>query len=112
QQWLEPVADALQQAGGKAYEKAGPTGRHLKNFLHGTWLGHPLHPPLTDIPLGAWTTSTILDLLDEFGDGERYARAADAAICVGLTGATAAALAGFTDWRDTDGGARRLGLAH
>ncbi len=112
QEWLEPIADALQQAGGRAYDKAGPVGRRLKNSLHGTWLGHPLHPALTDVPLGAWTTSTVLDLLDEFGGRDQYARAADAAICVGLTGASVAALAGLTDWRETYGGARRLGLAH
>ena len=29
--------------------------RRLKIFLNGTWAGHPLHPALTDVPIGAWT---------------------------------------------------------
>ena len=32
----------------------------IKNALHGTWLGHPLNPVLTDIPVGAWTAALML----------------------------------------------------
>jgi hypothetical protein len=35
----------------------GRTGKQVKNLLNGTWLGHPAHPALTDIPIGAWTTT-------------------------------------------------------
>ena len=41
----------------------GPARRDVKNFLHGTWLGHPLHPVMTDIPLGAWTATLLLDAI-------------------------------------------------
>src|SRR5947208_10573528 len=34
----------------------------VKNVLSGTWLGHQLHPVLTDLPIGAWTMATALDL--------------------------------------------------
>src|SRR5215470_10169211 len=37
--------------------------RPLKLFLNGTWLGHPLHPLLTDVPIGAWTVAMLLDLI-------------------------------------------------
>ncbi len=33
----------------------------LKDLLSGTWMGHPLHPMLTDVPIGAWTSAVALD---------------------------------------------------
>ena len=104
QQWLEPVEDELQKAVRQAYQAAGAPGRSVKNFLNGTWLGHPLHPALTDVPLGAWTAAVVLDALDN--------PAADTAVCIGLVGATCAAVTGLTDWQDIDGSPRRIGLIH
>ena len=92
QDWLEPLADRLQGAVAAVYQAGGTTGRRIRDFLHGTWLGHPLHPVLTDVPLGAWTLAAVLDLL---GGGNRHQdRAADAAIGVGPVGAVGAALTG------------------
>lgn len=111
QEWLEPVETGLQKAISTAYASAGPSGRKLKTFLNGAWLGHPLHPVLTDVPIGAWTTTMVLDALE--GSGRRgYRRGADAALKVGLTGAVFAAITGLTDWQDTDGPARRVGVMH
>ncbi|HSH58715.1 MAG TPA: hypothetical protein VK988_03545, partial [Acidimicrobiales bacterium] len=42
--------------------KVNPPGRLPKDLLSGTWLGHPLHPLLTDIPIGAWASALVLDL--------------------------------------------------
>ena len=50
----EPLADTV--------KKLIPPGR-LKDLLSGTWLGHQLHPLLTDIPIGAFTGATVLDLV-------------------------------------------------
>ena len=44
QQWLDETADIIQPAILKAFNSGGEAGRKLKNFLYGTWLGHPLHP--------------------------------------------------------------------
>jgi nitrite reductase/ring-hydroxylating ferredoxin subunit/uncharacterized membrane protein len=116
QEWMAPVEDALQRAVVAAFKAGGNAGRAVKNFLHGTWLGHPLHPALTDVPLGAWTTALVFDTLDAGGRGWPWQaaarRRADDAILVGIVGAAGAALAGLTDWQHTDGGARRTGLAH
>jgi len=95
---LEPVADTLQTAVGKAYKAGGPAGQQIANFLHGVWLGHPLHPVLTDIPLGAWTASTALDLMEAVSGRTDLGPGADAAIGVGLVGALGAAMSGMTDW--------------
>jgi nitrite reductase/ring-hydroxylating ferredoxin subunit/uncharacterized membrane protein len=111
QDWLEPVETGLQNAVSRVYASAGDPGRRAKNFLHGVWLGHPLHPVLTDIPIGAWTAALVLDTLEASGH-RRYAGGADTAIKVGLVGAGAAAVAGLTDWSATDGPARRVGLTH
>lgn len=110
QDWLEPLADRLQRAVVAAYQAGGGTGRRIRDFLHGTWLGHPLHPVLTDVPLGAWTVATVLDLSG--GRSRHQDRAADAAIGIGLAGAVGAAVTGMTDWQHTVAGERRVGLLH
>jgi nitrite reductase/ring-hydroxylating ferredoxin subunit/uncharacterized membrane protein len=112
QGWLEPVDRALGQGVSHAFAAAGPLGRRAKNFLHGTWLGHPLHPALTDVPIGAWTTALALDLLEALAGRDELGPGADAAVGLGLLGAAGAALAGLTDWEATGGNARRVGLVH
>lgn len=115
QDWLAPLEDRLQRAVGAAFRRGGAAGRRVRDFLHGTWLGHPLHPVLTDVPVGSWTAAAVLDIASVVGDGRApttRARGADAAIAVGLAGAVAAAVAGMTDWQHTGGAARRTGLVH
>jgi nitrite reductase/ring-hydroxylating ferredoxin subunit/uncharacterized membrane protein len=77
----------------------------LRSLLHGTWLGHPLHPLLTDVPVGGLTIALILDLLGIY-DGANWATV------LGFGGLIAAALAGFVDLDETDGKARQYGGVH
>ncbi|HEY3066297.1 MAG TPA: Rieske 2Fe-2S domain-containing protein [Methylomirabilota bacterium] len=112
QPWLDPLGDRLQNGILAAWEAAGTAGRRVKNFLHGVWLGHPLHPVLTDVPLGAWTVALSLDAMDSIGGRRRFARGADAAVAVGLAGAVGAAVTGMNDWAHTSGSSRRIGLVH
>ena len=74
QDWLGTAGDAIQPAIIKAFEAGGETGQQLKNLLHGTWLGHPLHPVITDVPIGAWTAAAVLDCLELSGQ-RKYAPA-------------------------------------
>lgn len=104
--WAEPLQKAVRDT----YAAAGPAGQGLKNFAHGVWLGHPLHPVLTDVPIGAWTAALALDLAGNGDAGMR--RAARFAIAVGLAGAVGSALTGLTDWSETSGQSRRAGLVH
>ena len=99
QEWLDDVADPLQ----KAVREALP--REIKNALHGTWFGHPLHPALIAVPVGAWTAAAVFDMM---GADD----AADAAIGIGLLGAAGSAVTGLTDWSETDGRGRTIGVAH
>ncbi|HEY2907471.1 MAG TPA: DUF2231 domain-containing protein [Vicinamibacterales bacterium] len=107
---LDRVAKPLSEAVRGVFEAGGAVGHEAKNALHGVWLGHPLHPVFTDLPLGAWTTALALDAA---ADGEpQMRRAATFAVGVGLVGALGAAVTGLTDWSETDGRSRRTGLLH
>jgi nitrite reductase/ring-hydroxylating ferredoxin subunit/uncharacterized membrane protein len=109
---LERAGDALQPAVVRAFESAGEAGREVKNALHGVWLGHPLHPVLTDVPIGAWTVAITLDAVEAMSGREEAGAGADAAIAIGLAGAVGAAVTGLTDWSATHGRARSIGLMH
>ena len=100
---LDRVAKPLAEAVTKLVEP-----RPRKDLLSGTWLGHPLHPMLTDIPIGSWTSAFVLDL---FG-GRASRKAADALIAIGVVTALPTAAAGLSDWSDTMGEERRIGVAH
>ncbi|MEO7315445.1 MAG: Rieske 2Fe-2S domain-containing protein [Ginsengibacter sp.] len=111
QKWLDKTAKIVQPAVLNAYEAAGEAGRRLKNFFHGTWLGHPLHPAMTDIPIGAWTAAAALDAC-ELAGSEKYKNGADAAVAIGLVGAVGAAITGLTDWTGTSEKKQKIGLMH
>jgi hypothetical protein len=89
QHWLDQTADAVAPVVRRALQARGP---RLPNLLHGVGFGHPLHPVLTDVPIGAWTTAVVLDLAEGSGRPE-FGPGADAAIAVGLVGAVGAAAA-------------------
>jgi nitrite reductase/ring-hydroxylating ferredoxin subunit/uncharacterized membrane protein len=112
QEWLEEGGSALQNAVGSTFEAAGGAGKSVKDFLHGVWLGHPLHPVMTDIPIGAWTAALVMDCAELLGRRRDLAPGADAAIGVGLLGATGAALSGLADYRETYGRSTKVGFLH
>ncbi len=95
------------------YLLAGRYARPLQDLLHGVWAGHPIHPALVTVPVGAWTSALVLDGLDATGHGgPGVGQAARTVIGVGVAGAVASAATGFTDWQHTHDGARRVGLVH
>ena len=77
----------------------------LKDLLNGVWFGHPLHPAITDVPIGAYVVAVVLDF-----SGQRLA--ATAAIGVGIVSMLLAALAGYADYIDLEGKSRRFGTVH
>jgi nitrite reductase/ring-hydroxylating ferredoxin subunit/uncharacterized membrane protein len=112
QPWLDEVGQPLSGAVRALFRNAGPLGQAVKNALHGVWLGHPLHPVLTDVPIGAWTTALALDAREVATGDAAYGRGADFAVGVGLVAAVGAAVTGLNDWSETGGRARRVGLLH
>lgn len=114
--WSSPLLDALENQ--RWLDRAGnyvsrllqplldlPEAAPVKDFLHGTWLGHALHPVLTDLPIGFWTGSLLLDLV---GAG----KSAGVLSAAGSVSAVATAVTGAADWTATDGREKRLGLLH
>src|SRR3954469_10500723 len=103
----EPL-DAVAKPIAKAARGALKPGA-LKDALSGTWLGHAVHPMLTDVVIGSFVSATILDVLG--GDGS----ASEKLIGVGLAAYGPTALTGANDWADTEpvsDGVRRAGLVH
>src|SRR4051812_26343250 len=103
--WLDDVAKSLEQLFEPVLGQEAP--HEPRDFLYGTWLGHPLHPAVVAIPLGAWSAAAVFDLLGE-------QRAADLLVGLGLAGAAGSAVTGAAQWQDTtnDLAPRRLGTLH
>ena len=83
----------------------------VKDLISGAWLGHALHPVLTDIPIGTWSSATMLDLVG----GRRSREAAERLIGIGLVAAVPTSLTGSNDWADTtpaSDSVRRIGAVH
>ena len=74
--------------------------------LRGKALGHPLHPMMTDVPIGLWTSSLVLDAL---GGAEQ---SADRLLRLGIVAAMPTAIVGWLDWAESSRPARRQGLVH
>jgi len=98
---LDGVAEALQGLL-RPLVGAGP----VRTVLSGRPLGHPLHPALVAVPIGAWASASMLDLTP----GNRAA--AQRLIAFGCLAALPTAAAGASDWVDTKGADRRVGLVH
>jgi nitrite reductase/ring-hydroxylating ferredoxin subunit len=78
----------------------------VKDLLHGTWLGHPLHPVLAQVPVGTWLSAGVLDAIPP-------ARPAAALLIgTGVAVAVPTALSGAADWSEQDDAVRRLGAVH
>ena len=80
----------------------------LRGLLQGRGAGHALHPPLTDVPVGLWTSAVVLDLIG--GEGAR--EAARKLLGAGLVAAVPTAATGFAEWHDTGNPERRVGAVH
>jgi nitrite reductase/ring-hydroxylating ferredoxin subunit/uncharacterized membrane protein len=106
--WLDPVAKRAQPP----VQRFLSDRPRLHNLLDGTWLGIPLHPALTDVPVGAWTSAFVLELVAALTGSETAEKAADGALAVGIAGALPAAATGTADWRDLIGEERRIATVH
>jgi nitrite reductase/ring-hydroxylating ferredoxin subunit/uncharacterized membrane protein len=112
QEWMEPFAYFVQTAVGRFYSALGPAGKWAKDAAHGTkFLHHPLHPALTDAPLGAWLVGVILDWVAR-SDHAIGPAAGNIALAFGTLAAIAAVVTGYTDFYETEGLERRTALTH
>lgn len=103
----EPRIDALSAKIGAVAGAVLPDGDLLAQ-LRGRALGHALHPLLTDLPLGCWIGSALLDVTGP----RRFAGASTRLVGLGLGFSVPTALTGLADWSRTAGGSRRVASAH
>ena len=100
---LDPAASFM-----TAKSNALLRNRKVESLAHGEWLGHPLHPALTDLPIGFWTSAFMLDFLG----GEGASRSARRLIGWGNIAAIPTAFAGLADARHLDTKNRRVAVVH
>jgi nitrite reductase/ring-hydroxylating ferredoxin subunit/uncharacterized membrane protein len=112
QTWLDKLSTPFQSWVTKLFGQPGEPNRKVKDALNGTWLGHAIHPLLTDIPLGAWTGTVLLDLATLAQEDPGLERSADLTLLLGLLGAGGAAVTGVADWSDLYGTDLRVGMMH
>jgi len=111
--YLEQLSDQVETLVKDIVGSNKPAPRTLKSLLNGTWLGHPLHPVMTDVPIIAWFLTSLFDLIWlVFPDSFWVVAASRVTIIIGLLGALAAAATGLTDWSDTYGAERKVGWNH
>lgn len=80
----------------------------VQNILGGEFLGHPVHPLLTDLPIGAWSMSALLDV----AGGEELETASSVLVGAGIATALPTAVTGLHDWSKTDDAESRVGFVH
>jgi nitrite reductase/ring-hydroxylating ferredoxin subunit/uncharacterized membrane protein len=103
---LDAVAKPLGRAV-RGLTRPGPA----RDALSGRAIGHALHPLMTDVPIGTWTSATLLDLIG----GRDAPRASERLIAVGIAASLPTAATGLLDWSDTepaDDEVRRVGVVH
>jgi nitrite reductase/ring-hydroxylating ferredoxin subunit/uncharacterized membrane protein len=99
--WSRPFGDFNHRWLGALFHPIRP----IQNFLNGTWLGHPVHSVVTDVPVGALTISIVGDLI-----GQHVV--ADVAMLLGVLAMVAAAVTGLADYTEVDGTARNRATVH
>jgi len=113
QEWLNKPGYKLEHGMAFVFGLVGARARPLQDLLHGVWLGHPLHPVITDIPVGAWTAALVLDTVDMIAPRPAgFRQAAQMSVGLGVVGGIGGALTGLTDWQHTHDDARRAGMLH
>jgi nitrite reductase/ring-hydroxylating ferredoxin subunit/uncharacterized membrane protein len=99
--WAKPFGESAQRVVAGLFHRITP----IRDLLNGTWLGHPLHPALTDVPIGALVVVILLDLIG-------VPDAAFWALALALLALVAAAVTGLADYADADGMARTRATLH
>jgi nitrite reductase/ring-hydroxylating ferredoxin subunit/uncharacterized membrane protein len=99
--WSRPFGDFNHRWLGALFHPIRP----VQSFLNGTWLGHPVHSVVTDVPVGAMTVSIIADLIGQ-------PLVADISMLLGVLAMVAAAVTGLADYTEVDGNARSRATVH
>jgi nitrite reductase/ring-hydroxylating ferredoxin subunit/uncharacterized membrane protein len=96
--FLEQAGTQVKTSVHQAIVEGGEGTRSAADTLHGTWLGHPLHPVLTDVTIGAWTFAVFFDVMWLITQKKGHRRTADMLTRIGTVSAIPTAMAGITDY--------------
>lgn len=110
--WLRGLDDRATAIVEPVYDRV--RGNTLVELMHGgRWLGHSLHPALSDLPLGFWSATLLLDAAgqDVPSPGSRLDPSSTLS-AAGLAAAAATVVTGVADWNVSDDADRRVGLFH
>lgn len=97
---LKPIEQVLEQA-------AGALSPEARRVLGGDWLGHPLHPMLTDLPIGFWTSSFLLDFA-----GRKARRTSTVMVGLGVASAVPTIAAGLAEFAKLPDEKKRTAAIH
>lgn len=95
-------------------ESARARGKRPTTALAGPY-GHPFHPMIVPVPIGAWVASVVLDVASRMAaDGQGLAQASVWLLGIGIAAAVVAAVLGLLDLTALPSGTRafRMGVAH
>lgn len=92
--------------------RGGEPAREVADILHGTWLGHPLHPVLTDVTIGAWVLGAAFDAVGELGDDDFAREVGDRLAAIGTASAIPTAVTGLVDYSAIPKDAAAMGTMH
>jgi nitrite reductase/ring-hydroxylating ferredoxin subunit/uncharacterized membrane protein len=113
QTWLDRPSYRLEHVLTLAFASLGRYRERVADMLHGTWLGHPLHPVLTSLPTGAVATTLVLDAASVLPSSkQKLPDVSQYALGVGIVASLGAMATGVTDWQHTHEQSRRIGLVH
>jgi nitrite reductase/ring-hydroxylating ferredoxin subunit len=110
--WFQKTGSTLSKKIHQLVLDGGEPAREVADALHGTWLGHPLHPALIPFTIGAWSLTTLLDFISLGNDSRAAGEAADILNLTGNLVAVPTVLAGLADYSTVPKPAAGVGLAH
>lgn len=111
--WLDGPSYRLEHGIALVFTVFGGASDRVRNALNGTYVGHPVHPILTAVPIGAWTAAVLLDAVDTLSPRPPgFREAAQLTVGLGVAGSVASAVTGLADWQYTHDETRRAGLVH
>jgi nitrite reductase/ring-hydroxylating ferredoxin subunit/uncharacterized membrane protein len=87
----------------------------VRRVLHGTWLGHPVHPIAAQVTVACYASAAIVDVVARLGRPDRRAGIRDAStalLTVGVASSGATTASGLADWSQLRPEQQRLGLTH
>jgi uncharacterized membrane protein len=104
----------------ETWQRVDPAAGHVQQWLRrvlrqdaratrmltGSWVGHPVHPLVVLVPVGAWVSAGVLDLLPKQREAARHL------VAIGLVASVPAALAGAAEFGELNDRGRRVGFVH